>query len=155
MKAIALFLLILLSLSIPALAQEMERRTISGGYYEEKKLSPDDIGFFNDIKTAIETDNREWMANNVHYSLKVSLKEVKGWVDDKKQFLKYYDQIVTSKIKRVVARQKPEGLFKTYRGIMIGNGDIWIDMLGEADANGGPYTYYIVAIQDAPVDKNE
>jgi hypothetical protein len=151
MKLWVVSFLIFLGVSSPAFAQEMATRPISCLAPEHLELTPDDIGFFKDIKTAIETDNREWLANNISWPLVVSLKRVKGWIENKNEFLKYYDQIVTAKVKTAVRKQKPEELFKNYQGVMIGNGDIWFSEQYAPRTQTKICAYSIETIQDAPV----
>lgn len=155
MKAIFLFLMVLSGLCAPTMAQEMATRPISCFGHEPGVLTPDDIGFFKDIQKAIETDNREWMANNISWPLFTSFRGVKGGIDSRKKFLKYYNEIVTTKVKTAVRKQKAEELFRNYQGVMIGNGDIWFGPEYQPRTQRKKCAYSIETIQDAPVYDNQ
>ena len=44
----------------------------------------------------------------------------------KSDFLASYNKIITPKVKDAIAKANLRELFRNYKGVMIGNGEIWI-----------------------------
>jgi hypothetical protein len=58
--------------------------------------------------------------------------------------LEYYDVAFDAKVRGFIAKQKVSDLFGNWQGIMIGGGEIWINM------GGGSSCLRIIAINNNP-----
>lgn len=81
---------------------------------------------FKEIQKYIAEDNKEKVAEYVHYPLNVFGNDSKASIKDKAEFIAKYDKIITPEVKRAVAAQRVEELFVNYKGVMIGDGQVWI-----------------------------
>ncbi len=81
---------------------------------------------FKEIQKYITEGNKEKVAEYVNYPLNVFGENTKGTIKDKAAFIAGYDKIITPEVQKAVAEQKLEELFVNYKGIMIGNGQVWI-----------------------------
>ncbi len=52
-------------------------------------------------------------------------------IKNKKQFIAKYNQIMTEKVKKKLLAQKEDKLFVNYKGVMVGDGEIWIGQVDE------------------------
>lgn len=75
--------------------------------------------FVKDLQYIVANGNEEEVANMVRYPLNSTIKT-------KADFLANYDKIITPKIKDALAKANLRQLFRNYKGVMIGDGDIWI-----------------------------
>jgi hypothetical protein len=83
--------------------------------------------FFADLKRAVSAGDRQAVAAMVDYPIIVSIggKDVK--IKSGKDFVLHYDHIFSDKIVTAVEKQTYAALFANDQGIMIGDGEIWID----------------------------
>lgn len=75
--------------------------------------------FVKDLQYIVAAGNKEEVANMVRYPLNASIRT-------KADFLANYDSIITPKVKEALAKANLRQLFRNYKGVMIGSGDIWI-----------------------------
>lgn len=80
--------------------------------------------FIKDLQYMIASDNTEEISKLVRYPLNSTIKT-------KSDFLASYNKIITPKVKDVVAKANLRQLFRNYKGVMIGNGEIWIVQEGK------------------------
>ena len=84
--------------------------------------------FVSDAKKAISKGDKIWLAANLFYPLKVRISEKSSVVvKNKNQFLLQYDKIFTTGFKSALNNTFSHNLFNNYQGVMIGNGEIWIN----------------------------
>jgi hypothetical protein len=83
--------------------------------------------FFSDLKKAVSAGDRQAVAAMVDYPITVSIggKDVK--IKSGKDFVSHYDHIFSDKIVTAVEKQTYAALFANDQGIMVGDGEIWID----------------------------
>jgi hypothetical protein len=83
--------------------------------------------FFTDLKRAVSAGDKKAVAAMVDYPITVSIggKDVK--IKSGKDFVSHYDHIFSDKIVTAVEKQTYAALFANDQGIMIGDGEIWID----------------------------
>jgi hypothetical protein len=83
--------------------------------------------FFVGLKKAVSADDKKAVAAMVDYPITVSIggKDVK--IKSGKDFVSHYDHIFSDKIVTAVEKQTYAALFANDQGIMIGDGEIWID----------------------------
>ncbi|GGJ03284.1 hypothetical protein [Paenibacillus hunanensis] len=88
-------------------------------------------GYFTNLKRAVANGNRDAVAKRVSYPLAVNQADGKRRsILNEKQFLKEYNSIMTSKVRNALANQNVNDVFINYRGVMVGNGELWIGVVG-------------------------
>ena len=75
--------------------------------------------FIKDLQYMVANDNREEISKLIRYPLNST-------INTKSDFLANYNKIITPKIKDAVAKANLKQLFRNYKGVMIGDGAIWI-----------------------------
>lgn len=80
--------------------------------------------FIKDLQYIIASDNREEISKLIRYPLNSAIKT-------ESDFLGNYNKIITSKVKDALAKANLRQLFRNYKGVMIGNGEIWIAQEGK------------------------
>ena len=75
--------------------------------------------FVKDLQYMVANENKEEISKLVRYPLNSTIKT-------KSDFLANYDKIITPKVKDAVAKANLRQLFRNYKGVMIGDGAIWI-----------------------------
>lgn len=85
--------------------------------------------FLETLKKAVADDDRAGVAGLVDYPFKTHLDGKAVTIRDAAHFIDSYDRIVTAKIRKAVADQTYANLFANWRGIMIGNGEVWFSPL--------------------------
>jgi hypothetical protein len=110
---------------VPGLqAQESEIdkriRTIGG---LDVQLTKD---FLNEIKRAIAQGDKRAVSKMVSYPTTVDLKSgPKKKIHNRVEFEAHYDEIINERVSKAVQAQAYEDLFVNWRGVMVGNGEIW------------------------------
>jgi len=77
------------------------------------------------FKEFIVSDNKEDLANMVGFPLEVERDGDRIKLYNKEDFLEHYDWIINEDIRSIVASSTHEEIFASWRGAMIGNGEIW------------------------------
>lgn len=84
--------------------------------------------FVSDVKKSVLMGDKIWLANNLFYPLKVRISEKLILnLKNKNQFLSHYDKIFTVDFKSALSKTFSHNLFNNYQGVMIGDGEIWIN----------------------------
>lgn len=103
--------------------------------------------FFTMLKKAVADNDKEAIASMVDYPFHARIKGKAVKVRDQKHFVADYDQVVTAKVKDVVAKQTYATLTANWQGVMIGDGEIWFNGICSDDAC-EQQTVRIIAIND-------
>ncbi|WP_458120937.1 hypothetical protein [Paenibacillus sp. Z6-24] len=94
-------------------------------------------GYFANLKRAVANGNRESVAKRISYPLVVNAANgTKRSILNQKQFLNEYTSIMTYNVRRALSNQNVNNVMVSSRGVMIGNGQIWI---GAIDNKPGIY----------------
>jgi hypothetical protein len=86
--------------------------------------------FLERLQEAIRHNRRERVAAMVAYPLRVN--RAGGgtrYYDNRAALLRDYDEIFTAAVRRAVIEQRPNRLFRSYRGAMAGDGAVWFEAL--------------------------
>jgi hypothetical protein len=75
--------------------------------------------FIKDLQYMAATDNREEISKLVNYPLNATIKT-------QSDFLAHYEKLFNPELKEALARVNPRQVFRNYKGVMLGNGKIWI-----------------------------
>ncbi|MHA6529310.1 hypothetical protein [Paenibacillus sp. BAC0078] len=86
---------------------------------------------FSLLQKVVKEGKKSEVANLMVYPLKVNNKGKTIEIKTKKDFIAKYDKIMTAKIKKALLAQKVDKVFVNSKGVMIGNGELWIGQFGE------------------------
>ena len=117
------------SLSAPSRsAENVFRRALNeqaGLDFDEAKL------FFDCLKDATKRDDKNALSRLVQYPLRIHALNGASSIATPAAFRKEYPSIFNQRVKNAIEAQRFEDVFVSYRGIMIGNGEIWISGITE------------------------
>jgi len=106
-------------------------------------LTPEDRAFFNDLKSALIGEQKEQVASFVAYPVSVYAGEKEIVLKNAKEFLSKYNQVITAKVRSVIQHQNPDDLVKNWRGVMVGDGEMWFARIKPDGAK--QFEYKIIA----------
>lgn len=128
---------------------------VSAGYanffenrYSDLYGTDDDVEkFMKHVKISIVKNDKEWVANHVSYPIKTKL--YKGTVitiKNKRQLIENFDKIFHQEFKDKIKSFCVCNLFNNYHGVMLGNGQIWIN--NKQNSTDEKFDYNITAINN-------
>lgn len=82
--------------------------------------------FMKQIKTAILTQNQDFLAKVIAYPIKVKIKNRLRTIENARIFKKRYAYIFTDEVVQQVKKAIPYDLFVRNSQVMLGNGCIWV-----------------------------
>lgn len=131
----------------PAAAHTMEKMLEMAGIKD-----PDHVKvFLKDLQDGLRDNNKEVVASFLRYPFKIYKNGAeKRSYASKEEFLPDYDKFFTKDVKDAVQKTEFDDLFVNSKGVMIGNGEIW---MSGWDENMKPGPVKIIAIQ--PPDKTK
>lgn len=91
--------------------------------------------FLCKLKSAIQENDRELLASMVTYPLPVHEGKGTRTIQNRREFVYRYRDVITPEVKAAVVGQSPECLFANYEGVMIGRGQVWF----EAESSRAPF----------------
>jgi hypothetical protein len=136
MKLLILILLVAASISNKVNAEELGKSCPDlpvAGISSKDTL----VTFFHSLKSAASLKTSAAFAKLVHYPLRVNAGKKKRLIKNEAELKKGFATIFTSQILSALESQKFEELFCRDQGVMIGNGEAWIN---EQDGKIGIYT---------------
>jgi hypothetical protein len=84
--------------------------------------------YMKKVKTAIVNQNKAWLSTQVTYPFTVFTPNGKTKnLKNKQEFISNYKLIVSESLKKRIADICTCHLFMNYRGVMLGNGEVWIN----------------------------
>lgn len=102
---------------------------------------------FAAIQTAVADYEAEAVARWVAYPFSASIDGETHAIAGAEDFVMHYDEIVTEEVRETVTNQRYEDLFVNAEGVMLGNGQMWLN--GVCSDDGCSETdVRIVAIRD-------
>ena len=101
------------------------------------------------FQQAVTDGNKQDAAAFVRYPIVVTISGRKRTITSAAAFVRAYDSIMTPDIVAAVKGQKYEDLFVNYKGIMFGNGEVWIDGIC-LDRKCKSFVPKVVTIQHGP-----
>ncbi|OPA75279.1 hypothetical protein BVG16_22035 [Paenibacillus selenitireducens] len=90
--------------------------------------------YIGKLQQAVAKNNRKAVAALMSYPLQVNKQGKSKLIQSKKQFMKNYDHIMTSQVKKKLLAQQLDQLFVNSEGVMIGDGEMWISQFGKTIA---------------------
>jgi len=88
------------------------------------KDSPKAMAFFEKLRAAVERNDRNAVAEMVHFPLRVNGKYK---VANRKEFLHVYHRVFDVKVRKAIKQQRTECIFGNWQGFMAGRGDVWFE----------------------------
>lgn len=89
-------------------------------------------------------DDIDMLSQLIRYPLRTHTPKGEGSVRTPAAFKKAYTLIFDAKVKHAIETHRFEDLFVSYRGLMVGNGEVWIS--GIVDPATGKTTIKIITI---------
>ncbi|WP_296223665.1 hypothetical protein [Ralstonia sp. UBA689] len=128
-------------LSFPSSEQEKEfTRTLQ----DQAGLDlPEASAFFACLKIASRRDDKDTLSQLIRYPLRINGRNA---VRTPAEFKRAYPTIFNNKVKRAIEAQQFEDLFVSYRGLMVGGGEVWIS--GVATSSPGKTSIKIISVNN-------
>lgn len=82
---------------------------------------------FNDLQRGVAAGDRAAVAGLMRYPVRVTIAGKNQNVADAAAFQRDYDKIVTPALAKLIAEQKFDTLFVNWQGVMLGQGEVWIN----------------------------
>lgn len=95
---------------------------------------------FDTVKSFVAKGEKEKVAEYVNYPLT----SANITVNSKEEFIKNYDSIITEDVKNALINQNVEETFVNYKGVMVGNGQIWFSAIYDNNSKIMKYLIYAV-----------
>ncbi|RXZ77786.1 hypothetical protein EBB07_27310 [Paenibacillaceae bacterium] len=146
MKKVALLLGITVAISSFAGHVWAEKSTTSSGSAvtlapAEQNTNPYDnagiddpkefTNFLDQLQKHVAKNNKAAVAELVSYPLRVNHDGKSLIIKTKKDFIARYNQIFTDEIKKKLLAQQADTVFVNWKGVMVGDGEIWIGQTGK------------------------
>ncbi|MFD0618470.1 hypothetical protein ACFQZR_13455 [Paenibacillus sp. GCM10027629] len=87
--------------------------------------------FLAKLQKAVAEDNLNEVATYMSYPLNLIKNSKKIIIYTKEQFVQKYDRIMTSHVQKKLLAQNAEDVFVNAKGIMIGEGEMWISVIDQ------------------------
>lgn len=96
------------------------------------EASTEDVeNFAKNIKLYITSDKKKELAEMIQYPINVTIHDAKKTINSSDEFIQSYDDIITADFKDKISKSYTRYLFSNDKGIMMGNGEIWIHSLND------------------------
>lgn len=82
---------------------------------------------FNELQRGVAAGDRAAVAGLMRYPVRVTIAGKNQKVADAAAFQRDYDKIVTPALATLIAEQKFDTLFVNWQGVMLGQGEVWIN----------------------------
>ena len=123
-RAHSIYLFVIFALCPLAVAQKANKYEVAG---------IDDAAavekFFHNLQEAVARSDRVGVASVVSYPITVMIAGRKVKLRNRADFLRRYNLAINQRVKHAIADQRAEDLFVNYQGVMIGDGEIWLNQL--------------------------
>lgn len=101
-----------------------------------KNASDQDVeNFFSEIQDYVINNNKEQLAEQILYPITVKINDKATEIQSKNDFINKYDEILYPDYKKVIINAFTKYLFANYQGVMLNNGEIWINEVTTAGSN--------------------
>lgn len=98
---------------------------------------------FKQVQELVSEGDKKMVAEYIRYPIVVYIDGTKTEINTEDEFVKNYDKILTEKIKKALMNQKVKETFVNYKGVMVGQGEIWFTITEE-----GKHKYSIYGINN-------
>ena len=80
--------------------------------------------FYEQMKNAVLSGKKETVAGFVHFPIGANIGGKHQAINNSKEFMNHYDEIINSQIKDILMKTKFEDLKPNFRGLFVGDGQI-------------------------------
>jgi uncharacterized protein len=129
-------------LDAPAAPPYKAAPAISPQGYDGSGHSAGDRAYFVALRDAVHRHDGVWIAAHALGGINVNRPNGASYCYSRQEIVDAYDWIFTPKIVKAILAQSPDKLWKNYRGVMIGNGQLWFDQAWDGES----WQYTIIAI---------
>ncbi|MEK7431960.1 MAG: hypothetical protein AABZ74_02415, partial [Cyanobacteriota bacterium] len=103
--------------------------------------------FMKKVKKSIIEDDKEWISNHISYPIKTKIDTKKTIIiKSKKELINNFNKIFNKEFKEQIKSFCSCNLFHNYQGVMLGNGQIWIE--NKPNSTNTKYDFQIKAINN-------
>jgi hypothetical protein len=88
---------------------------------------------FRNVQDLAAKDDKQGLAKYVLYPMLLNKDGKNEKIADQKAFIANYDRIFTMHVKATLQHQKTEKLFVNYKGVMVGEGEVWFGVTEKGD----------------------
>ena len=85
--------------------------------------------FFRGLQKAVANNRRTEVAGLVAYPLNVRINNRSVTLRNQRELLQRYPSVFNQKVRQAVAHQKVSNLSASWRGVMVGQGELWFNQL--------------------------
>jgi hypothetical protein len=89
-----------------------------------QKDVPKAMDFFEKLRAAVERNDRNAVAEMVHFPLRVN---GQYRVANPNAFLRVYNWVFDANVRAAIKQQRTECIFGNWQGFMAGRGDVWFE----------------------------
>lgn len=100
---------------------------------------------FKQVQELVSKGDKKVVAEYIRYPITVYIDGTKTEIKTEDEFVKNYDKILTGKVKTALMNQKVKETFVNYKGVMVGQGEVWFTITEE-----GKHKYSIHGINNQP-----
>lgn len=130
MEIMRTFIILLILVASSAIANEDYKHGIAG-FHSESELRE----FYQKVRESILEKDYEKIASLTHFPMSVYVGDVPTKNISQAQFVLNGPQIINKKILQAVYCSTFDSLRSNYRGVMIGQGSIWINKIKNKDSD--------------------
>jgi len=105
-----------------------------------------DRSFFRQLQNAILSEDTNWLSGAIDLPFTVRTGKRKITLHTRSDVQQYSRSLFGEHLKDVVRKQSPNGLFKNWRGVMVGDGEIWFSDIGHKTESGVEWVYRVIAL---------
>jgi len=109
-------------------------------------VTSEDKAFLEQIKNVVLADDAQAFSRMISYPVAIRPNDKTIKLEGPADIKKNSAAIFTARLKSAVRSQTPDSLFKNWRGVMIGKGEIWFSKVLEKDSQGENWEYRIIGI---------
>jgi hypothetical protein len=95
---------------------------------------PRAIEFFRELRTALQSGDRDKVISLVHFPLKVRIHHKPAEIRDKAQLVDHFNEVFDSGIGCSMIQARDEDVWGNWRGFTVGTGSVWVDVILPLDA---------------------
>ena len=131
---------------------KLKLNSINGGTFKHRYLdfygTDNDVEIFmKKVKKSIIEDDKEWISNHISYPIKTKIDTKKTIIiKSKKELINNFNKIFNKEFKEQIKSFCSCNLFHNYQGVMLGNGQIWIE--NKPNSTNTKYDFQIKAINN-------
>lgn len=116
--------------------------------HEGQQVTKADRAFFLHLSDAVKRDDRGWVADHVSFPINIRIDNEQITIKTRQEFVTQYENAFNDKVRRAIESQQPDDLFKNWRGLMIGHGEIWFTAVHPDSKDPQRIRYYITGINN-------